>query len=190
MKTPTRNLLPPLVTALLALWLGGCAGTFQGVKAVHPVAPPKERPPSLAVGELRVADERLSEPERQIFAKAVENGIRRWCLEHPGLPALAAGAPIPAEAVVLTGTVTQVDKGSTAARLWIGMGAGKAKVQGDFVVRRPDGTELSRFQLHKSYLGGAGIGGWDMLSMDELATRLGGLAAETTDKWLRGEKLP
>ena len=39
----------------------------------------------------------------------------------------------------------------------------------------------------KLYLGGQGIGGWDMMKIEDLVDQLGQLAAETTDKWVRGE---
>ena len=40
-----------------------------------------------------------------------------------------------------------------------------------------------------SSLGGVRAGGWDMLELKDLVSRLGEVVAETTDNWLRGETL-
>lgn len=60
---------------------------------------------------------------------------------------------------------------------------------GEFQLLDNQGRELTKFKVRKSYLGGAGIGGWDMLKTEDLVKQLGELVAETTDKWLRGEKI-
>jgi len=69
----------------------------------------------------------------------------------------------------------------------VGMDAGKKRVLGEFAVHAADGTKLTAFTARKSYLGGQGIGGWDMMKIEDLVDQLGQLAAETTDKWVRGE---
>ena len=71
----------------------------------------------------------------------------------------------------------------------VGMGAGQQRVRGEFVTNAADGTKLTAFVVRKSYLGGQGIGGWDMMKIEDLVDPLGKLAAETTDKWVRGAKI-
>jgi hypothetical protein len=89
--------------------------------------------------------------------------------------------------VVLRGTITEVDKGSAALRFLIGMGAGQARVKGDFEIARPDGAVLASFSARESYLGGAGIGGAGLVDTDELIKRFAETVAKTTRDWARGE---
>jgi hypothetical protein len=101
----------------------------------------------------------------------------------------APDATPPGNSVVVVGTITEIDKGSAALRVLVGMGAGQAKAKGEFELRRPDGMTLTKFTARRSYLGGVGIGGAGLLDMEQLVGRLGETIAETTSKWLRGEKI-
>ncbi len=80
---------------------------------------------------------------------------------------VAAGA-VPPSAVVISGKLTEIDKGSTAARWIIGFGAGRAIARGTFEIKDTDGVTLARFEGRKAYSGGAGIGGANFLDMDDL----------------------
>jgi hypothetical protein len=90
---------------------------------------------------------------------------------------------------VLVGTITNLDKGSAAMRWIVGMGAGQAKVNGDFEIQTLDGRPLARFSARESYLGGAGIGGAGFLDMEDLVRKFAETVAETTLKWNRGEPI-
>lgn len=179
----------------LLLWLltglSGCVGTFREIKPLSITPPPDPRPTSIVLAQVEVRDGRLSAPEREILEHAFQLGVEKWCADAPGLALITASAP-PATAthsVRLVGVITEVEKGSAAERFWIGMGAGQARIQGDFEIQSADGKTLVSFHARKSYLGGAGIGGWDMMRMDELAGELGKLVAETTAKWCRGDPI-
>ncbi len=171
--------------------LTGCVSTFKEVKPLTGGPPPKERPSILALGELRISDARIAEPEQKLLVGAFQLGVEKWCVEHKTFEVRTdlRGTNVPANAIVLNGNVTEVEKGSASARFWVGMGAGQARVQGDFAIHAADGAKLQGFTARKSYLGGSGIGGWDMMKMEELVGQLGQLVAESTDKWLRGVKL-
>ncbi len=100
--------------------------------------------------------------------------------------------PAPAaqkSSIVVSGRITEIDKGSAAARILIGFGAGRAKVRGKFTIRDNAGNTLAKFGAAESYSGGAGIGGWTMIQMEELLQRLGASTAETVVRWSKGEDL-
>jgi len=188
-----RSSLCRLLVLLAGLIMSsGCVSTFKEVKPLTTTAPPPVRPSTLALGEVKVTDARLSETEKSTILHAFQLGVEKWCAAHKAFtftsaPSSTNGAP--AESLVLTGTIHEVEKGSAAARFWVGMGAGQSRVQGEFEVESTEGKPLARFTARKSYLGGTGIGGGDMLPLDDLVGRLGELVAESTDKWLKGEKL-
>ena len=94
-------------------------------------------------------------------------------------------SPLPANAVVVTGKVTEADKGSTAARWLIGFGAGKAHITAEFQLAEPNGVVLGKFSVRKAYSGGAGIGGANLLDMDDLAQQLGEETANTIVAWAK-----
>jgi hypothetical protein len=170
----------------------GCVSTFKEVKPLANAPPPPVRPGTLALREVKVTDARLSDSEKSTMAHTFQLGVERWCAAHKAFTfacltsATNAGPP---QSVVLTGTIHEVEKGSAAVRFWVGMGAGQSRVQGEFTLDSPDGKPLTRFTARKSYLGGTGIGGTDMLPVDGLVGQLGELVAESTDKWLKGEKI-
>jgi hypothetical protein len=181
-----------LPLAVLLLASAGCVSTFKEVKPLANGPPPAVRPSTLALGEIKVTDARLSDSEKSTMAHAFQLGVEKWCAAHTAFTFVAwssATNTAPPESVVLTGTIHEVEKGSAAARFWVGMGAGQSRVQGEFALDSPEGKTLTRLTARKSYLGGTGIGGSDMLPVDGLVSQLGELVAESTDKWLRGEKL-
>lgn len=179
------------LAAGIGLLATGCVSTFKEVKPLGGGAPPATKPSALALGELKITDARLSRPEQQAMASAFELGFEKWCGEHRGFEVLkhTAATNLPPGAIMVEGTITEIEKGSAAARFWVGMGAGQQRATGEFVVRGPDGAKLAAFTARKSYLGGQGIGGWDVLKLQDLVDQLGQLVAETTDKWVRGAKI-
>jgi hypothetical protein len=188
----SKLILMLLLGAALAFMATGCASTFKDVKPLGGGAPPpKDKPSALALGDLKITDDRLTDQQRKIMAHAFRLGVEKWCAEHKSLDVVEEMNPtnVPPTALMLRGTITEVEKGSAAARFWVGMGAGQERTQGEFSLHSSDGTKLTTFIARKSYLGGSGIGGWDMLKLEDLLDQLGQLVAETTDKWLRGEKL-
>jgi hypothetical protein len=164
----------------------GCAGTFAEVTPLTDGGALPERPQVLVVGDVRVANPAW-EPYRAPLAK----GVTDWFTKNGGFQSVVtepAPTPVP-DSVVLTGVITEVDEGNPTLRILVGMGAGQAKAKGDFEVRRPDGTVLTKFTARRSYLGGVGMGGAGFIGMDELVRRLGESVAETMARWSRGEKI-
>lgn len=183
-----KNLIIILL-AVVPLLVSGCVGTFKEVTPVTINPAPVQRPTQLVLGETTVSDGRLSPTEQQLMRAAFQMGVQKWCAENKSFNVSTVTTNVPTESIILTGDITEVEKGSAAARFWVGMGAGQAKITGQFTLAKPDGKPLASFNARKSYLGGQGIGGWDMMDMNELAGRLGQLVAEMTDKWAHGEKM-
>ncbi len=191
MKKVALRLSVLLCVGGLALLVTGCVSTFKDVQPLSSGPPPTMKPRALALGELKITDARLSQPERDVMAHAFELGIEKWYAEHKTLEVLrnVSSTNLPPGAILLRGTITEVEKGSAAARFWVGMGAGKQRALGEFTLQTSEGTNLLAFSARKSYLGGTGIGGFDMLKLEELLDQLGQLVAETIDKWLRDGKI-
>lgn len=117
--------------------------------------------------------------------------MESWVTKNRAFDSVNVGGewPLPVGTMAMVGDIFEVEKGSSSMRFWVGMGAGQARAQGEFRLLDNKGRELAKFSVRKSYLGGTGIGGWDMLKTEDLVKQLGELVAETTDKWLRGEKI-
>jgi len=69
------------------------------------------------------------------------------------------------------------------------MKTGKSTKAHVLLIHALDGSRLTSFTARKSYLGALGIGGGDVMKVEDLVDQLGQLVAETTDKWLRSAKL-
>jgi uncharacterized protein DUF4410 len=191
MKKISSRLVSVFLAGGTGLFTTGCVSTFKEVKPLAAGRPPAIKPTALALGELEVCDVRLSDPEQQAMARAFQNGVQKWCAEHKSLELLknVDATSLPRSAILLEGKITEIEKGSGGARFWVGMGAGQQRAMGDFTVRGPEGAILTSFRARKSYLGGQGIGGWDMQKLEDLIGQLGELAAETTEKWLSEAKV-
>ncbi len=167
-----------------AVVVAGC--TFSGVKPLLVGAPPKNAPTTLILGEIRVPD-----PQWESTKLHFRRSVSDWYTRNGGFQSVLTeppAAPGP-DSITLSGTIIEIDKGSTALRFFVGMGAGQAQVKGAFQILGPDGSVLTEFTARESYLGGAGIGGAGFLEMDDLVRRFAAPVAETTRKWARGEAI-
>ena len=170
-----------LVTATFVV--SGC--TFPAVKADPGTAlTPPSKPPFIVLGPVTAADPDW-EPYRQPFV----DGFATWFRNNPGVPDALTdrAAEFPAGAVVLTGTITQVDEGSWPLRTFVGMGAGRQHVSGDFEIVDAAGQRLTRFNARETYLGGVGFRGPSLLSMEDLVRRLSETVAKSARRWANGE---
>jgi hypothetical protein len=190
-STAQSGLFGSALLATMVLVGTGCSGTFKEVNTLAVSPPPKEKPAVLALGEVKITDPRFSGSEQTIMVQAFQLGVQEWCAKSKAFEvheqnALTNG---PANAIILSGTITEIEKGSAAARFWVGMGAGQERVRGEFVLHGADGTQLASFNARSSYLGGVGIGGWDTLKIQDVVGRLGEVVAEMCYKWAQGQKL-
>jgi hypothetical protein len=177
-RIPVRSLL---VTALLV-----AACTFQAVRPEVSVVP-AQRYTTFVVADIQAKD-KLWDPlvphfKRGVVERLTEEKAFETVTETPPAAAPAAST------VALTGTITEVEKGSAALRWIVGMGAGQAKVKGVFEIKDAAGATLVRFEARESYLGGVGMGGAGFLDMEELMKRLGSTVGKTARRWSRGEPI-
>jgi hypothetical protein len=176
------HLLLALVLAMTAA-VSGC--TFKSIK-VDPDAAlsPPARPRYIVLGHVTPADPAW-EPYRLQFAE----GFAQWFRENPGVPDAVTdrAAPFPDDAVILMGTIIDVDEGSLPWRWAVGLGAGQAQVKGQFQLVDETGRVLGRFQARESYLGGVGIRGPDLMTMHGLVRRFSETVARSARRWANGE---
>jgi hypothetical protein len=101
----------------------------------------------------------------------------------------ATGSSAAPGTVIVTGTITDIDKGNKALRILIGLGAGRERVEGNFQIVGADGVTYAKFNSAKAYSGGAGIGGVDFVDIDDLIEKYGAEIADVVARWAKGEPL-
>ncbi len=171
---------------VLALVVAGCTTTTIKPQVLHKPAATYD---AVIVGDLKI-DGELWQHLLPHFRHAMVQKLRESKAFGKVLVAKKNLSPVaPPSSVVVSGRITKIDKGSAAARILIGFGAGRAKAQGEFTIRDYAGNTLVKFGAVESYSGGAGIGGWTMVEMEELVERLGTSTAETVARWSKGENL-
>ncbi len=179
-----------LALAMLPVLGAGCAGTFHEVRVLSPGMAPAERPQVLVLGNVEVTDTNVTATDKEVYRLKFQAGVEGWFGKTNIFESVVlSGTNAIPNSIILSGTITEVNKGSEAERFWVGMGAGQARVQGEFEIKDAAGQSLTRFAARRSYLGGVGIGGAGMIGMDELTSRLGVTVAETVAKWVRGQKV-
>lgn len=171
--------LRPFAALFLFTLLAGC--TTSTVEPIRASAPPAIFS-AVAVQEVGATDE---------LWKAYAIRVRRALiaeLQRTGtFPQILPGGQgtVPPGTLIVNSQLTGVDKGDVAARFIIGFGAGRARAAADFVLTDPAGTELAHFTQRKAYSGGIGIGGLDMMDMEDLMDQLGQAAADSITNWTR-----
>lgn len=163
--------------------VSSCTSTIITPQVVQPAARHYQ---TLAVGDIWVADT-LWEGRLPFLRRGLTERLR----EKGAFVEILDPAPevLPPQTVLVTGQVTDVQKGNKALRLLIGFGAGAASASGVFELSDDDDTTLARFTSSKAYAGGAGIGGFDLVDMDDLMQQLGKETADTIIRWTKGESL-
>jgi hypothetical protein len=186
--TPEKAMRSSVYARLLVfvvLLLCGCTST-----AYHPqlVQQPQHGYRAIAVGPITAKDEELWHgyavlARRALIAQLIKSHAFEQVLE-------TVPEPLPVDTIKVTGEITEFDKGNTALRWIIGFGAGRARVVGDFRIAEPAGGVLLQFTTSKEYAGGAGMGGANLVSFDELAEKLGEAAADAIEAWGKTGRLP
>ena len=170
------------ITAV-GIGISGCAATnitpamIQSAEHSYPVA---------VVGDVGVNDTLW-----QNYGVEVQRALASKLMESMSFAQVSAGdaSPPVMNVVLITGKVTEVDKGNVAARWIIGFGAGAAHLSAEFQIARPDGSVIGKFTVRKTYAGGAGLGGANLLDMDDLATQAGEESAKVIATWTKTGKL-
>ena len=174
--------LAPVVT--IVVLLGACTTTTITPQMVRPA--PEQRIDTVVVADLTSEDELL-----ELYIPHLRQGLVARLREAGDFREVIVGSvsPAPPAAIVVSGKLTEIDKGSTAARWIIGFGAGRAIARATFEIKDAGGATLARFESRKAYSGGAGIGGANFLDMDDLVRKLGEETANSLIRWSNGEPL-
>ncbi len=174
--------LAPVVT--IVVLLGACTTTTITPELVRPA--PEQNIDTVVVAELTSEDELL-----ELYIPHLRQGLVARLREAEDFKEVIVGSasPAPPAAIVISGKLTEIDKGSTAARWIIGFGAGRAIARATFEIKDAGGATLARFESRKAYSGGAGIGGANLLDMDDLVRKLGEETANSLIRWSNGEPL-
>ncbi|MCZ6812819.1 MAG: DUF4410 domain-containing protein [Alphaproteobacteria bacterium] len=174
--------LAPVVT--IVVLLGACTTTTITPELVRPA--PEQNIDTVVVAELTSEDELL-----ELYIPHLRQGLVARLREAEDFKEVIVGSasPAPPAAIVISGKLTEIDKGSTAARWIIGFGAGRAIARATFEIKDAGGAILARFESRKAYSGGAGIGGANLLDMDDLVRKLGEETANSLIRWSNGEPL-
>jgi hypothetical protein len=163
--------------------LSGCTGTTVRPSMTHQEVPKTYS--TVAVGQITGSDELWHnytiEIHRELAAELIASQAFSQVLDP-------APTPAPADALLLSGHITDVHKGSAAARWMVGMGAGRAYLTAEFELKDASGSQLGTYSVRKTYAGGAGIGGAGFVDMDDLAKKLGKEAADSLANWAKTGK--
>jgi hypothetical protein len=165
-----------LLTGVIAM--SGCTGTTVKPGLTHRDA--RKTYSTVAVGQISGSDELWHnytiEIHRELAAELIASKAFSQVLDSfPTAPA--------ADALMVSGRITEVEKGSPVARWIVGFGAGRAHMAAEFELKDASGNQLGNYSVRKTYAGGAGIGGAGFLDMDDLASKLGKAAAESLAEW-------
>ena len=171
-----------LGAALAFIW--GCTTTTITAQLANP---PENKYDMAAVGEVAATD-KLWDGLIPYFRR----GFRDQLSKDNAFTSVSEDpptAPVAASTLIVVGTITEIDRGNAAARFIVGFGAGRAIARGTFEIHDANGVTLAKFESRKSYSGGAGIGGMDMVSMEELVQQLGAETANVVARWTKGQRL-
>lgn len=175
-----RRTLAFLFVASILLACTSTSFDYQDVK------PPPKKYTAVIVGEIEAADAKVENLVAYFRAALIEQ-LRKE--EGLGTVIDDAKATLDANAFVVVGKLTEMDLGSAAARIIIGFGAGSQELKGQFEMRSHDGATLAKYSSSESYAGGAGIGGFGSIALEELAQKFGTSTGAAMARWARGEPL-
>jgi hypothetical protein len=168
---------------LLLLSSGACTTATVNTETV---TKPAENYTSVALGAINAPD-----PVTASYVTFFREGFAKRIAEVKSFDTVVDPAPaeIPPATLLVSGDITEADKGSEALRFVIGFGAGRARVSGKFKIDGAHQTQLAEFELKKAYSGGLGIGGPDFLDFKDVIEKFGAETADVVTRWSRGKDL-
>jgi hypothetical protein len=180
------RLLRQTAFATVILVLGGLAACTTSMLEPEMVEGPAESYKTVAVGDITVL-----EPRWDYLVPLFRHALVQRLSEDEEVQIVLDPAPeqLPGATVLVSGTITEVDRGDAALRALIGFGAGRAKVRGVFEIHNDQGTQLVKFESGKAYSGGMGIGGFSLVDMEDLIDKFGAETALRLIQWSKDEGL-
>ncbi len=173
-----------VLALLLAVLAAACTtGEVTPQAEVKPAQPVR----IVAVGEIKTGDE-LWRRLAWAFRAALVHELR----ESEAFEGVLYPAPraLPPGAVIISGTITDVDEGSETWRFLIGNGVCAATVAGRFTVADREGRSLIILDQRVHAPGSSGMRAHiDPLYMEDVMDTLGRDTAEAVVRWARGESI-
>lgn len=173
-----------LCAALLLLSAGCTTATITPETGASPPAALAQNYRAVVLGAVDA-----SQPEFAYLIPFFREGFVRRLNELKAFDSVSDNPSTPpgAGTLVVTASLTEVDKGDAALRFLIGMGAGREHATTLITVKSNDANTLSTFEVRKAYSGGAGIGGASFLEIDDLVKQVGEQAAQSLVDWSQGK---
>jgi hypothetical protein len=163
------------------------AGCSSATVTPEDVRPPTATVRTIAVGEIEAGPERWKR-----LVRFFRNGLVRRLLESEAFDTVlysAPKSPLPGS-ITVSGRITDVDEGSEAARLLVGMGFGSAEVAGRFEIAAAGSERLAVFEQRQVSTGGTGRDAhWNPVYVEDLIEQLGEETASTIIRWRDGQDL-
>jgi hypothetical protein len=163
------------------------AGCSSATVTPEDVRPPTATVRTIAVGEIEAGPERWKR-----LVRFFRNGLVRRLLESEAFDTVlysAPKSPLPGS-ITVSGRITDVDEGSEAARLLVGMGFGSAEVAGRFEIAAAGSERLAVFEQRQVSTGGNGRDAhWNPVYVEDLIEQLGEETASTIIRWRDGQDL-
>ena len=180
------RLLRRTAFAAVVLVVGGLTACTTSMLEPEMVEGPAEQYKTVAVGDITVL-----EPRWDYLVPLFRHALVQRLSEDEGVQIVLDPAPeqLPGATILVTGKLTEVDRGNAALRALIGFGAGRARVRGVFEIHSDHGTQLVKFESGKAYSGGMGIGGFSLVDMEDLIDKFGAETAVRLIQWSQGEGL-
>jgi hypothetical protein len=167
---------------LLVAAIAGCTGTTVRPSTTQQVVPKSYT--EAVISEITGSDELWHN-----YTVEIRRELISTLTASQAFTQVSDSTPTPSTNVVIVkGQITEVEKGSAAARWIVGFGAGRAHITADFHLTDSNGASLADYSVRKTYAGGAGIGGAGFLDMDDLAQKLGKEAADSLAEWAKTGK--
>ncbi|MGO9786786.1 MAG: DUF4410 domain-containing protein [Stellaceae bacterium] len=153
------------------------------------VTPQSNQPPPQIYHAAALVKVDVQDPAFAYLGPSFRKGFIRRLGELKAFDSVTETPPRPADngVVVVSATITEVDKGDAVLRMLIGMGAGHEHIIARLDMQSADGKPVGSFQVIKDYAGGAGIGGATMVDIEDLMVQVGEQGAQSLLDWSQGK---
>jgi hypothetical protein len=156
------------------------------------IDPSAEQPPAGPVREIAVGGFDSSDPDRQRIARHFRRELAARLRDSEAFEAVLLPPPprLPADAVLVTGRMTDVSDGSDALRFLIGGGLGASSVNARIELQDAAGQTLAVFEDSRhAAQSSLSMTPWAGTDADEVAAAMADGTAEAIIRWSKGEGL-
>jgi hypothetical protein len=179
-RRPATLYIP--LAVVLSLVTGCTTTTIRPIMAEKPA----QTYSVVALGDIAVPDETA-----KLYVAFFRRGFSSQLKTLKGIDAVLDPAPgeLPPTAILVSGQIVKVDRGNAALRWIIGFGAGRERTSGRFEIHDAQGRIVAQFDGAKAYSGGLGIGGANLVDMEDLMEKFGVETANAVWHWSNGQSL-